>query len=175
MSALPKELIQEIIQENDFKNPGEIMSFLKDAFKDVLQEMLEAEMDLSLGYSRDDSSNKVTDNSRNGYSSKKLKSEFGPVQIDIPRDRKGEFEPKIIPKYKRDVAGIEEKVISLYARGMSTRDIHNQVKDLYGIDVSAEMVSKITEKIVPEIREWQSRPLESVYPFVFMDAIHVRS
>jgi transposase-like protein len=174
MSVLSKDLIQEIVQENDFKNPGEIMTFLKEAFRDVLQEMLEAEMDVSLGYSRDDSNCKITDNSRNGYSTKKLKSEFGPVQIDIPRDRKGEFEPKIIPKYKRDVSGIEEKVISLYARGMSTRDISDQVKDLYGIDVSAEMVSKITEKIVPEIREWQGRPLESVYPFVFMDAIHYK-
>lgn len=174
MSALPKDFIQEIIQENDFKSPGEIMSFLKEAFKDVLQEMLEAEMDMSLGYSRDDSSCKLTDNSRNGYSTKRLKSEFGPVEIAIPRDRKGEFEPKIIPKYKRDVAGIEEKVISLYARGMSTRDISDQVKDLYGIDVSAEMVSKITEKLVPEIREWQNRPLESIYPFVFMDAIHYK-
>jgi transposase-like protein len=174
MSALPKDFIQEIIQENDFKSPGEIMSFLKEAFKDVLQEMLEAEMDMSLGYSRDESSCKLTDNSRNGYSTKRLKSEFGPVDIAIPRDRKGEFEPKIVPKYKRDVSGIEEKVISLYARGMSTRDISDQVKDLYGIDVSAEMVSKITEKLVPEIREWQSRPLESIYPFVFMDAIHYK-
>ena len=90
--------------------------------------MLEAEMDVSLGYSRDESRHKITDKSRNGYSTKKLKSEFGPVQIDIPRDRKGEFEPKIVPKYKRDVSGIEDKVISLYARGMSTRDIHDQVK-----------------------------------------------
>ncbi len=113
MSILSKELVQEIIEENDFKNPGEIISFLKEAFKDVLQEMLEAEMDVSLGYSRDDSRQKISDNSRNGYSTKKLKSEFGPVQIDIPRDRKGEFEPKIVPKYKRDVSGIEDKVISL--------------------------------------------------------------
>jgi putative transposase len=96
------------------------------------------------------------------------------VQIDIPRDRKGEFEPKIVPRYKRDVSGIEDKVISLYARGMSTRDIHDQVKDLYGIDISAEMVSKITERIVPEIKEWQGRPLEAVYPFVFMDAVHYK-
>ena len=174
MSALTKELVREIVEDNDFKNPGDILSFLKEAFKEVLQEMLEAEMDVTLGYSRDEVSNKLTDNSRNGYTTKTLKSELGPVIIDVPRDRKGEFEPKIIPKYKRDVSGIEEKVISLYARGMSTRDIHDQIKDLYGIDVSAEMVSKITEKIVPEIKEWQSRPLERIYPFVFMDAIHYK-
>jgi putative transposase len=94
--------------------------------------------------------------------------------MDIPRDRNSEFEPKIVPKYQRNISGIEDKIIALYARGMSTRDIHDQVKDIYGIEVSAEMVSKITEKIVPEIKEWQSRPLETVYSFVFMDAIHYK-
>jgi transposase-like protein len=136
MSAIPKEVIQEIIKGNNFQNPGEVLAFLKDAFKDVLQEMLEAEMDVKLGYSRDDANKKNTDNSRNGYTPKTVRSELGPVHLDIPRDRKGEFEPKIVPKYKRDVSGIEEKVISLYARGMSTRDIHDQIKDLYGVEVS---------------------------------------
>jgi putative transposase len=89
-----------------------------------------------------------------------MKTKYGNIEMDIPRDRKGEFEPRIVPKYQRNISGIEEKVIALYARGMPTRDIHNQVKDIYGIEVSAEMVSKITEKIVPEIKEWQSRPLE---------------
>ncbi len=92
------------------------------------------------------------------------------MEIDIPRDKEGEFEPKIVPKYKRDISGIEEKVITLYVRGMSTRDIHDQIKDLYGVQLSAEMVSKMTERIVPEIKEWQSRPSEKIYPFVFMDA-----
>ncbi len=94
--------------------------------------------------------------------------------MNIPRDRKGEYNPKIVPKYSRDVSGIEEKVISLYAKGMSTRDIHEQIKELYGVEVSAELVSKITERIVPEIKEWQNRPLEKVYPFIFMDAIHYK-
>jgi len=119
-------------------------------------------------------SNKNVDNSRNGYTTKTVGTEFGPVEIDIPRDRKGEFEPKIVPKYKRDVSGIEEKAISLYARGMSTRDIHEQIKDLYGVEISAEMVSKITERLLPEIREWQNRPLEPIYSFVFLDAIHYK-
>lgn len=174
MSAIPKEVVQEIIKGNNFQNPGEVLAFLKDAFKDVLQEMLEAEMDVKLGYSRDETSRKNTENSRNGYTTKTVRSELGPIPLDIPRDRKGEFEPKIVPKYKRDVSGIEEKVISLYARGMSTRDIHDQIKDLYGVEVSAEMVSKITEHIVPEIKEWQNRPLDRAYPFVFMDAIHYK-
>lgn len=174
MGALPKEVVQEIIKGNNFQNPGEVLAFLKDAFKDVLQEMLEAEMDIKLGYSRDEAAYKKTDNSRNGYSPKTVRSELGPVQLDIPRDRKGEFEPKIVPKYKRDVSGIEEKVISLYARGMSTRDIHEQIRDLYGVEVSAEMVSKITERIIPDIKEWQSRPLDRIYPFIFLDAIHYK-
>jgi putative transposase len=147
---------------------------MKDMFKDVLQEMLEAEMDVTLGYSKNEAKGKDTTNIRNGYSSKSLKTKYGNIEMDIPRDRKGEFEPKIVPKYQRNISGIEDKIIALYARGMSTRDIHDQVKDIYGIEVSAEMVSKITEKIVPEIKEWQSRPLETVYPFVFMDAIHYK-
>src|SRR5699024_5051569 len=113
-------------------------------------------------------------NKRNGHSPKTLKSQYGEFQIDVPRDRNGEFEPKLIPKYQRDISGIEEKVISLYARGMSTRDIHDQLQELYGIELSAEMVSKITDKILPEVKEWQSRPLNPVYPFVFMDCIHYK-
>ena len=110
--TLPKELVREIIEQNNFQKPGEILEFLKESFKDVLQEMLEAEMDCHLGYSKNDVSNKSIDNSRNGYTPKTVRSELGPVEIDIPRDRKGKFEPKIVPKYKRDVSGIEEKVIS---------------------------------------------------------------
>ena len=102
------------------------------------------------------------------------KSQYGEFQIDVPRDRNGEFEPKLIPKYQRDISRIEEKVISLYARGMSTRDIHDQLQDLYGIELLAEMVSKITDKILPQVKEWQSRPLNPVYPFVFMDCIHYK-
>lgn len=174
MCALPKNVIKEIIKSNEFENPGDILKYLKEAFQDVLQEMLEAEMDITLGYAKNDVQNKKTNNSRNGYTPKTVKTQMGPLELDIPRDRDGEFEPKIVPKYKRDISGIEEKVISLYARGMSTRDIHDQIKDLYGIELSAEMVSKITERILPEIKEWQNRPLESIYPFVFMDAIHYK-
>jgi len=174
MGVLPKEVVREIIEENNFQTPQEIMKFLKDSFKDILQEMLEAEMDVHLGYSKGEKPPTNSDNTRNGYSSKTVRSELGPVEINVPRDRKGEYNPKIVPKYSRDVSGIEEKVISLYAKGMSTRDIHEQIKELYGVEVSAELVSKITERIVPEIKEWQNRPLEKVYPFIFMDAIHYK-
>ena len=101
----------------------------------------------------------LTSNKRNGYFSKTLKSQYGEFQINVPRDREGEFEPKLIPKYQRDISGIEEKVISLYARGMSTRDIHDQIQELYGMELSAEMVSKITDRILPETKEWQSHSL----------------
>lgn len=174
MGLLPREQLRQLIKENDIKDVNGIYDTMKDMFKDVLQEMLEAEMDVTLGYGKNEAKDKDTTNIRNGYSSKTLKTKFGNIEMDIPRDRNSEFEPKIVPKYQRNISGIEDKIIALYARGMSTRDIHDQVKDIYGIEVSAEMVSKITEKIVPEIKEWQSRPLETVYPFVFMDAIHYK-
>lgn len=140
----------------------------------MLQELLEAELDASLGYTKNNKLDSDSDNKRNGHSSKTVKSQYGTIDLDIPRDRNNEFEPKIIPKYQRDISGIEEQVISLYSRGLSTRDIHDQLNDLYGIELSADMVSKITDRILPEIKEWQSRPLDPVYPFVFMDAIHYK-
>ena len=172
--AIAKEQIRQIITENNFTNVADVYAYLKEGFKDILQELMEAEMDAVLGYEKNQKGNIVSTNKRNGYSTKTLKSQYGEFPIDIPRDRNGEFEPKLIPKYQRDISGIEEKVISLYARGMSTRDIHDQLQDLYGIELSAEMVSKITDKILPEIKEWQARPLNPVYPFIFMDCIHYK-
>lgn len=172
--AIAKEQLRQIIAENDINSVGDIYTLFKDSFKDMLQELLEAEMDASIGYTKNNKQDAVSDNKRNGYSPKTVKSQYGEFQVDIPRDRTGEFEPKIIPKYQRDISGIEEKVISLYSRGMTTRDIHDQLQDLYGIELSADMVSKITDKILPEVKEWQSRPLDPVYPFIFMDAIHYK-
>jgi len=158
MSTLSKEQVKQLVRENNFQSVSDVNAYLKDIFKDIIQELLEAELEAKLGYSRDDIESKNTDNSRNGYTPKKIKSEFGEIDIQVPRDRKGEFQPKIIPKYQRNVAGIEEKVIALYARGMSTRDISQQIEELYGFSLSAEMVSKITDRISPEIKEWQQRP-----------------
>lgn len=172
--AIAKDQLRQIITENNITNVQDIYSLLKDSFKDIIQEMLEAEMDASLGYAKNEKIDNNGENKRNGYSTKTVKSQFGEFPVEIPRDRKGEFEPMIVPKYQRDISGIEEKVISLYAHGMTTRDIHDQLQDIYGIEVSAEMVSKITDKILPEIKEWQSRPLNHIYPFVFMDAIHYK-
>ena len=174
MSTLSKELIRQIIADGSLSNPKDIGDYLKGMFKDVIQEMLEQELAIELGYEKGDIQNKNTDNRRNGYSKKTVKSQFGNVELDMPRDRNSDFEPKVIPKHTKDISGLEEKIISLYARGMSTRDIHDQIQDLYGIEISAEHVSHITDKMIEQAKMWQNRPLESVYPFVFMDAIHYK-
>ena len=145
-----KEQIRQIIADNNLNSVADVYTLLRDSFKDILQELMEAELDASLGYAKNHKGGVRISNKRNGHSTKTLKSQYGEFQIDVPRDREGEFEPKLIPKYKKDISGIEEKVISLYARG------------------------KITDRILPEVREWQPRPLNPVYPFVFMDCIHYK-
>lgn len=174
MSNMSKELLREYIKEQNFNNTNDILAALKDMFREVLQESLEAEMDEALGYGKYDYTEKSTDNSRNGYSKKIVKTELGPVEINVPRDRNGDFDPKIIAKHQRSANGIEDKILSLYSTGMTTRDIAEQVKELYGVDVSAETVSNITNRILPLVTEWQNRPLESMYSFIFMDAIHYK-
>lgn len=166
-----KDLLK-ILQENyEIETAKDLSSAIKDLFKDTLQQMMNAEFDSSMGYSKYDKKVDKT-NYRNGTTKKKLKSEFGEIDFETPRDRNGEFEPKIVPKNVRDVSGIEDKIISLYARGLTTREINEQIQDLYGIEVSATMVSNITDQIIPEIKEWQERPLDDVYPIVFIDAVH---
>jgi len=146
-----KEILR-LLQENyELGSVKDLSSALKDMFKDALQEMMNAEYDASMGYSKYDKTNEKS-NYRNGTTKKNLKSEFGEFEFETPRDRKGEFEPKIVPKNKRDVSGIEDKIISLYGRGLTTREINEQVQDLYGIEISATMVSNITDRIIPEIK-----------------------
>jgi putative transposase len=174
MSNISKEILRDYINEQKFTSPDEVLKAMKSMFRDVLQETLEAEMDSQLGYDKYDISEKQTSNSRNGYSKKTLKSQLGAIDLNIPRDRNGEFEPKILPKYQRNINGIEDKITALYATGMTTRDISEQIKNLYDVDISAEMVSNITNRILPLVTEWQNRPLEKTYSFVFMDAIHFK-
>ena len=143
-------------------------------FRDILQESLEAEMDEALGYGKYNTMDKNNDNSRNGYSKKTVKTELGAVQLNVPRDRNGDFEPKIVPKHQRSVNGIEDKILALYATGMTTRDISEQIKELYGVEISAETVSNITNRILPLVSEWQNRPLEKTCSFIFMDTIHYK-
>lgn len=174
MSNLSKEILRNYVKEQNFTSPDDVLAAMKEMFRDVLQEALESEMDAQLGYDKYEVSDKQTQNSRNGYSKKTVRSELGNIEVNIPRDRNGEFEPKIIPKHQRSINGIEDKVIALYAAGMTTRDIAEQVKNLYDVEISAEMVSNITNRIIPLVTEWQNRPLEKTYSFIFMDAIHYK-
>ncbi|QRN84670.1 IS256 family transposase [Clostridia bacterium] len=171
---IDKQLIRELMKEGELKDVKDIQSLLKAQFKDIMQEMLEAELDHELGYSKYDYKNKDTTNSRNGIRSKKVRSDYGEMEIDIPRDRNGDFEPVIIKKNQRDVSSIDDQVISMYAKGMTVRDIQDHLHNLYGIDVSPTMISQITEKILPVIKEWQQRPLQEVYAHLIMDAIHYK-
>ncbi|KJS16130.1 MAG: transposase [Peptococcaceae bacterium BRH_c4b] len=152
----------------------DVHNLLKNLFKDTLQTIFEAEMDSHLGYEKHSVEGNNTGNSRNGFSKKAIKTKFGQTELKIPRDRNGEFKPQIIKKYETTSNQLEEQIIAMYAKGMSTRDIEDHMKDIYGIDVSATMVSKVTDKILPMIAGWQSRPLDRVYPVVFLDAIHFK-
>jgi len=167
-SLLAKELAKGCRTVED------IQEKLKNLFKDTLQEIFEAEMDEHLGYPKHDPAGNNTGNSRNGYSKKKIKTRYGKTEIAVPRDRNAEFEPQIIKKYETTANHLEDQIIAMYAKGLSTRDIENHMQDIYGVDVSPATVSKITDKILPLITEWQSRPLERVYPIVFLDAIHFK-
>ena len=169
---IDNEIFKTLIEDYNIKDTNDIKDMLKDLLSGTIQTMLEAEIENELGYAKYSMKDKATSNARNGHSKKTVRSEYGNLDLDIPRDRNAEFEPQIIPKYQREITGIEGQILSLYAKGMSNRDIENHLNNLYGIDVSSSMISKITDKIIPEIREWQSRQLEDVYPIVFMDAIH---
>ena len=174
MSNLSKEVLRSYIKEQQFGSSGDVLAAMKEMFRDVLQEALEAEMDEELGYGKHDVAGNNSGNSRNGSYKKTLKSELGAVELSIPRDRNGDFEPKIIPKNERTADGIEDKILALYAAGMTTRDVAAQIKTLYDVEISNEFVSNVTNRIMPLVSEWQTRPLESTYSFVFMDAIHYK-
>lgn len=151
----------------------DIQNLFKETIAEFMEDGLETELDDELGYSRYDYRNKNTENSRNGHSSKTLRTSFGDVEVAVPRDRKGEFEPQLLKKNQTSISqDIEEKILSMYAKGMTTGDIEAHIQDIYGVDVSDTTVSRITDKILPVAKEWQQRPLETVYAVVFLDAIH---
>ena len=168
-----KDNLRNIMKGLDVKNFDD----LKDVFKMMVGEMLEngldGELDDELGYTKYDYRNKEGNNSRNGYSKKTLKTSFGETEIKVPRDRDGEFEPQLVKKNQTTLTGdIEEKIISMYAKGMTTSDIEAHIRDIYGLECTNTTISRITDKMLPVVREWQSRPLEEIYAVVFMDAIH---
>ena len=168
-----KAKVRELMQELDINDMSDINALFKEFVGDILENGLEAELDDELGYSKYDYRNKDTDNSRNGHSTKTMKTSFGEVDIAVPRDRKGEFEPQLVKKQQTSLSGdIEEKILSMYAKGMTTRDIDAHIREIYGLEVSDSTVSRITDKILPVVKEWQQRPLEEIYAVVFLDAIH---
>ena len=166
-----KAAIANFIEMYNIKTTGDIQEALKDMLGETIQGMLEAELDEELGYERHEKTDTPKSNYRNGHKSKTLKSTMGEIDIAVPQDRNSEYTPKIVPKYKTNISEIEQKIINMYARGQTTREISEQIEDLYGFEASAEMVSKITDKIFPQIEEWQTRRLSEVYPIVFIDAL----
>ena len=163
----------ELMAGAGIKTMEDIQELFKDMIASFVNQGLEGELDEELGYSKYDFRNKDTDNSRNGHSEKTLKTSFGDVEIQVPRDRKGEFEPELIKKQQTTLTGdIEEKILSMYAKGMTTGDIEGHIKEIYGLDVSDSAISRITDKILPVVKEWQARPLQEIYAVVYMDAIH---
>ena len=151
----------------------DIHDLFKETSGECMENRLEAELDEELGYSKYDYRNKATNNSRNGHSSKRLKTSFGEIEIETPRDRKGEFEPQLVKKNQTSVSqDVENKILSMYAQGMTTSDIESHIRDIYGLEVSDSTISRVTDKILPILRDWQSRPLEPIYAVVFLDAIH---
>jgi len=170
MSEGKKNIIAGLIEEYNIQSAADIQEALKDLLGGTIQEMLEAELDEHLGYESYERSDNP--NSRNGVKSKRLVSSYGEIPIDVPQDRNSEFEPQIVQKRKKDISEIEQRIIAMSSKGLTTRQISSMVEDIYGFEVSESMVTGITNKILPQIEEWQQRPLSAVYPILFIDAIH---
>ncbi|WP_077324861.1 IS256 family transposase [Virgibacillus siamensis] len=167
-----EELANKIIEEYQPKSVEDMQDALKDIFGPMFESMLKGEMNHHLGYESNDKAEKDTENRRNGYGKKNIHTSSGELDIQVPRDRDGSFDPKLIPKRKKDVSAIEDKVIAMYARGMSQRDISSTIEDIYGFSVSHDMVSDITDNVLPDLEEWQARPLSNCYAFVFVDCMY---
>lgn len=165
--------IRELLQTSGVSSMDDIQDLFRETIAEFMENGLDAELDEELGYSKYDYRNKETRNSRNGHSSKTLRTSFGNVDVAVPRDRDGQFEPQLLKKNQTSVSqDIEEKILSMYAKGMTTGDIEAHIRDIYGVEVSDTTVSRVTDKILPIVKEWQQRPLESIYAVVFLDAIH---
>lgn len=174
MAKKEKSLMRQLIEERGIKDIAGVQALVKELTAGLIQEAMDAELEEELGYSKYDYKNKQTENSRNGSYKKTVSSSLGDIELSVPRDRNGEYEPQIVKKHQMDISDIEDKIIFLYSQGTSTRDIEKTMQEMYGIEVDATRVSKITDKLLPLIREWQNRPLESVYAMVLLDAIHYK-
>ena len=170
MTEGKRQIIQQLLQEYDIETAEDIQAALKDLLGGTIKEMMEAEMDDHLGYEKSERSD--SDDYRNGYKEKTVNSSYGSMRIDVPQDRKSTFEPKVVKKRQKDISEIDQKIISMYAKGMTTRQISETLMDIYGFEASEGFISDVTDKLLPQIEEWQNRPLDEVYPVLFIDAIH---
>lgn len=170
MTEGKREIIRKLIEEYDIETTTDIQEALKDLLGGTIKEMMEAEMDNHLGYSKSERSD--SDDYRNGYKTKRINSSYGNMDIHVPQDRKSTFEPQIVKKRQKDISDIDQKIISMYAKGMTTRQISDIIDDIYGFEPSEGFISDVTDKILPQIEDWQNRPLNDVYPIVYIDAIH---
>ena len=170
MTEGKRNIIQQLLHEYDIETAEDIQDALKDLLGGTIKEMMEAEMDDHLGYQKSERSD--SDDYRNGYKSKRVNSSYGSMDIDVPQDRKSTFEPQIVKKRQKDISGIDQKIISMYAKGMTTRQISETIEDIYGFETSEGFISDVTDKILPQIEDWQNRPLDEVYPILYIDAIH---
>jgi len=166
-----KEAILKMYEQGMFRDQKDLGEVLNSVVKEIIETIYQAELTETLGYPRYDKSKKATENSRNSYNSKRVKSSFGEIELKVPRDRKGEYDPQVVKKRQTDITGLESKVISMYAKGMSTRDIQEHLGSIYGVEFSAESISRITEKVLERAVEWQNRPLNSLYAIVFLDGL----
>ena len=174
MTFFTDDQIKELIKQKNLKTAEDVQDMLKEMFGKTLEQMLEAELENELGYSKYNYKDKKTNNSRNGHTKKKVRSDFGEIDLTIPRDRNSEFEPVVVKKHQKDVSGIEDQIISMYAKGMTVRDIQEHLNNIYGIEASPTLISNITDKLLPVIKEWQNRPLAEIYTMMFLDAIHYK-
>jgi len=173
--AVPKELLDSLLA--DYRKPEDLIGengLLKQLTKLLVEKALEAEMADHLGHGKNEPVENLSGNTRNGKSRKTLKGEFGELPIEIPRDRHGTFEPQLIPKHQTRWAGFDDKILSLYARGMSVREIQSHLEEMYGTDVSPTLISSVTDAVIEEVKAWQARPLDALYPIVYLDCIHVK-
>ena len=170
MTEGKRNLIRALLQEYEIESAQDIQDALKDLLGSTIKEMMESEMDEHMGYQKSQRSD--SDNYRNGYKTKQINSSYGNMTIDVPQDRKSTFEPKVVKKRQKDISDIDQKIISMYAKGMTTRQISDTLVDIYGFEASESFISDVTDKIIPQIEEWQKRPLNSIYPVIFIDAIH---
>lgn len=170
MTEGKRNIVRQLLEEYDIQTAEDIQEALKDLLGSTIKEMMEAEMDDHLGYKRSERSD--SDDHRNGYKSKRVNSTLGSMDIQVPQDRNSTFEPKVVKKRQKDISDIDRKIISMYAKGMTTSQISDTLMDIYGFEASEGFISDVTDKLLPQIEDWQNRPLEEVYPVVYIDAIH---